>query len=674
MNRFKTILPLILVAALSAAALPRQADGLAAANEPPEYRRGEVIVELKPGASIETVNARYGTKTVRQIYGTNFYRLQTPNGKKESKWRKRLAKDAEVLSAALNPVITYPSLFARITFSFPDGFARPGYTLADYQAQQGLFDWLKLEAVGERSRGRDTVVAVIDTGIDYTHAQLAASLWHDGRAQADVAGDGIDNDGDGLLDDVHGWDFVGDDNDPLEKAGDPQTTVAGHGTFISGIITMLAPECRILPVRAFPPDGIGDGFTVAAAVKYAADHGADVINLSLGAPVDLPLLRDAINDAVARGIVVVAAVGNDNSDAPQFPSNMTEVAAVAAIDLQDHKARFSNFGAHVDVCAPGVALVSAYPGGYAQWSGTSFAAPFVAAEAALLLSADHQLGDVKQLIESTATSLDGLNPGLAGGLGRGRIDPLGALQKLNTDARPPVDAHLQAELVRGAIGGEAYGRVTINVVGAAQELTVEAYRLNARGTYKLVVDGNELDQSPSDASNLGSLRFAYSNAKAALPPPINPVTRVRHVELRDGLNRVVLQCDIGTDAPVTPPRTLAKEAHLAAVAASSAAGRAVARIEALPSGVRRETLLVSAEGLKAGATYRLMVDGLNLGLLFAPSGFTSIIFTSDGSRGQALPAALRPVVNVRRVELLDERGQVVLRGDFAVTPIGVQSR
>lgn len=95
--------------------------------------------------------------------------------------------------------------------SFPDGFAKPGFTLADFQSQSALFDLLRLEEVKQRSRGRDVVVAVLDTGIDYAHPALAANLCKDARSNADIEADFIDNDGDGLVDDARGWDFV--DND-----------------------------------------------------------------------------------------------------------------------------------------------------------------------------------------------------------------------------------------------------------------------------------------------------------------------------------------------------------------------------------------------------------------------------------------------------------------------------
>jgi hypothetical protein len=665
----------LILSALLVALIASSGFSVQATDNDEEFRAGEVVVELKPGAIIEDVNERHRTTTIQQIYGTNFYRLRTPSGKKEKKWRKRLKKDNDVLSASLNPIVTSPSLLARVTVSFPDGFAKPGFTLADFQSQTALFDLLRLEEVKQRSRGRDVVVAVIDTGVDYAHPALAANLWKDARSNADIEDDLIDNDGDGLVDDARGWDFVDNDNDPVETAADPETTVAGHGTFIAGIIATIAPECRILPIRAFPADGTTDGFTVAAAVKYAADHGANVINLSLGSTVALDLLKDAILDARARGITLVAAVGNDNSDSPQFPSDMNEVVAVAAIDLSSHKAAFSNYGAHVDVCAPGASLVSAYPGdrsgGYAEWSGTSFAAPFATAEAALVISADPRIADVKKTIEETAINIDDLNPAFAGKLGKGRIDPLGALQNLSTgrNVRPPTDVHSQVELLRGPLGGEAFGKATISIVGAKQEFIFEAYHLNVRATYKLVVDGNLVASNAS--ANLGSIKFAFSNAQGPLAGPLNPVTRIRRVELRDSLDRLALQGDFDVDAVTPFPRAFEKEARLVATGdLQQSGGRATVRVESIRDDLKRESLLVSAEGLISDVNYRVIVDGVGVEILTARFGFVRAHFTSDGSSGQLLPPLLKPVVNIKRIEVQDARtGQTVLVGNFPLNPM-----
>ncbi len=634
-----------------------------------DVRRGEVVVEIKAGASIEAINARFGTTTIERLYGTNFYRLLTPKAKKEKKWRKKLSKDRDVLSASLNPVITSPSLFGRSTFSFPDGVASPGLSLLDYNSQQALFDLLALEQVSIRSRGANIVVALIDTGINFAHPQIAGQIWKDERRNADIEGDGIDNDGDGLVDDARGWDFVDNDNDPSEEADDPETTVAGHGTFIGGLINMLAPDCRILPVRAFPPEGMSDAFTVAAAIKYAVDHGANVINLSLGSPEVSPLLEDAINYAKERGIVMVAAVGNDNTAKPaMYPSSSPDVIAVAAINLDGRKSEFSNFGKHVDVCAPGTKLISAYPGtdpaddpsNYARWSGTSFAAPFASAEAALLLSADSRFPDVDRLITGTAVNLDDINPEYAGKLGKGRIDPLAALQAQLIQDRPSFN-HIELELMRGPSVGSGRGRASITVTGSTQEFVLEAIGLNVRSTYDLFVDDREVGADLS--ASLGGLKFKFSTApgEAPLPAPLDPLTTIKRVELRDALGRIILQGDFSTDGPGPEPviRSLEKEARLAStLGLADAGGRARISIES-----DRERLGIEVEGLNSGETYRVVADGVTIGLVAARFGYARVLFANDGV-GQPLPPLPGQIDSIRHIEIQDLLGQTVMQGDF----------
>nr|AIA13269.1 Subtilase family [uncultured bacterium] len=341
---------------------------------------------------------------------------------------------------------------------------------------------------------------------------------------------------------------------------------------------------------------------------------------------------------------------------------MDEVVAVAAIDLSSHKATFSNFGAHVDLCAPGANLLSAYPGSYAEWSGTSFAAPFATAEAALVIAADPRIADAKKTIEETAVNIDDLNPAFAGKLGKGRIDPLSALQNLSTgsNVRPPADVHSQVELS----GGAAFGKATINVAGAKQEFTFEAYRLNVRATYKLIVDGNLVASNAS--ASLGSIKFAFSNAQGPLTEPLNPVTRIRRVELRDSLDRLVLQGDFDVDAVNAFPRAFEKEARLASTGDfKQAGGRATIRAESIREDLRRESLIISAEGLISDVNYRVVVDGVIVEILTARFGFVRAHFTSDGSSGQLLPLPLRPVLNIKRLEVQDARtGQTVLAGNF----------
>ena len=146
------------------------------------------------------------------------------------------------------------------------------------------------------------------------------------------------------------------------------------------------------------------------------------------------------------------------------------------------------------------------------------------------------------------------------------------------------------------------------------------------------------------------------------------MTRIRHVELRDSLDRVVLQGDFTADNSSPVGGFVEREMRLAATGAMpQAAGSASVRIEALSDGTRREQLTVSAEGLMSDASYRVIVDGLNVGGAMVRSGFLRVIMTSDGSIGQLLPPSLRPVINIKHIELQDAVGRIVLLGSFSLS-------
>ena len=647
---------------------------LARAADPPPviFRKGEVIVEIKATANIDDVNARVGTTTIQRIYGTYFYRLATPKQKKEEKFRKKLAKDPDVTSAALNPVVVSPlSLFGRSTVGFPDGHASVGQSRSQYTTQS-LFD--DLPGVHARSTGDGIVVAVIDTGVDLTHPDLAGHLWTN---PGEVANDNVDNDGNGLVDDVAGWDFVNITNDPSEKPDDPQTTLAGHGTFIAGLIALVAPGAKIMPLRAFDADGVSDAFTVSQAIKYAADNGAQVINLSFGSPDDSPLLHDAVIYAAERSAVLVAAVGNDNlntSSAPEFPSNWNqEVIGVAAVDSTDHKADFSNFGAAISVSAPGVRLISLYPQSgsaaqYAQWSGTSFAAPLAVAEAALVLQRNPRAVDIRSLIESTATNIDSLNPSFTGLLGRGRVSPIAALRTFDTPGGSSAEVVLDPTPTNPAARGSA----EIDFSPSEQRFEIDCYDVYPRARYRLVVDGVLLADGSvtprATASDFGGMKLRFSTQPGGddlpLPASMTPVTRIVHIELRDGSDRPIL---VGDFRPVTvgtgggpANQDFEKEARLLPGAiASQASGRAKIDVES-----EREKLEVEADGLTSGALYRIVADGVSLGVASPSSGYFRIEYTSDGSSGSSLPTSLLPAARISRVQILDSSSRIVLDGTF----------
>jgi subtilisin family serine protease len=271
------------------------------------------------------------------------------------------------------------------------------------------------------SRGAGAVVAVIDTGAQLDHPALAASFT---AARHDfIDGDDVPDD---VFSDVNG-DGVAD-----EAAG-------GHGTHVAGIVHLVAPEAQIMPLRVLDADGNGDIFTVAEAILYAIHNGADVINLSLGTPSKSDLLKEVVREATRNGVVVVAAAGNLNTNAPQYPAADQCALSVTAIGPTGIKSEFANFGGKVEFAAPGESIYSTFPkDGYAWWSGTSMATPFVAGQAALIHSAGPALNarDIALLIGGTARSLDKLNPQFVGRLGRGLIDISASLELLLTGNLP----------------------------------------------------------------------------------------------------------------------------------------------------------------------------------------------------------------------------------------------
>jgi subtilisin family serine protease len=263
--------------------------------------------------------------------------------------------------------------------------------------------------------GQGVVVAVVDTGVDYTHSDLDANIWVNTR---EISGNGIDDDGNGYIDDIRGWDFVGNDNDPRDGNS--------HGTHVAGTIaaenngtgaTGVAYNARIMPVRVLDNDGSGSYLGVANGIRYAANNGARVINLSLGGGYSSDIYS-AIQYATGRGAIVVMAAGNDGSLQPGYPAyHATEYGlAIGAVDSSSNIASFSNRAGTDNamryVVAPGVSIYSTVPNnGYATYSGTSMATPHAAGVIALMLSANSSLttAQVRDIVTSRTTYLAGVN-------------------------------------------------------------------------------------------------------------------------------------------------------------------------------------------------------------------------------------------------------------------------
>ncbi len=260
------------------------------------------------------------------------------------------------------------------------------------------------------------VVAVIDTGVDYMHPDLAGNMWIN---QDEIPGDGLDNDGNGYVDDVYGYDFINRDGNPMDDQG--------HGTHVAGTIgaagnngtgvTGINWDVQIMALKFLGADGWGDGADAIEAIYYALANGASIINASWGGDPYSQALHDAIAAARDANCIVVAAAGNgnslgvglDNDASPYYPASydLDNLVAVAAVDANDRLAGFSNYGrTSVDLAAPGVNILSTMPGAaYAANSGTSMAAPHAAGVLALVQDL-HPEWTYRQVIEQVLTTVD----------------------------------------------------------------------------------------------------------------------------------------------------------------------------------------------------------------------------------------------------------------------------
>jgi subtilisin family serine protease len=262
-----------------------------------------------------------------------------------------------------------------------------------YLSNQWYLRNIAVPTVWDEVQGsQDVVVAVIDTGLLFTHEDLQGLSWTN---QNEIADNNIDDDNNGYIDDVKGYNYVFGNNNPLDDNG--------HGTGVSSIIAAntnnnlglagMNWQASIMPLKVCNYSGSCNLWDVTQAIYYAADNGAKVINLSLGANFIYSSLQYAVEYADNHGVLVVASSGNDGS-AVRYPAAFPETLAVGAVDSDDNLAYFSNFGPQLDLVAPGIGIFTAYNSNdqsYTNYNGTSFSSPQVAGAAALLLSYDPNL-------------------------------------------------------------------------------------------------------------------------------------------------------------------------------------------------------------------------------------------------------------------------------------------
>lgn len=330
-------------------------------------------------------------------------------------------------------------------------FAEPNYVMHTLEvsdpglANQWAPQKIESPAAWQITAGDPSVIiAIVDTGVDYQHTELWPNLW---KREGEIPGNNVDDDGNGYVDDVYGWDFFNSDADPMDDHF--------HGTHVAGIaaaastdnpqgLVGICPHCRIMPVKVLDNTGSGTLDKVASGIVYAADSGARVINLSLGAAFGGTALEDAVNYAWNRGALVVAAAGNNGDATPVYPAAYANALTVAASNGEDWHSCFSNYGAHyVEVTAPGELIYSstlrdaAGQDTYGTYSGTSMATPHVAGLAGLLFAQlpSRTNRNVWDILAATAEDLGPV--GMDDFFGHGRINARRALLGDTSPTVPP---------------------------------------------------------------------------------------------------------------------------------------------------------------------------------------------------------------------------------------------
>lgn len=419
---------------------------------------------------------------------TNIYLLEAPQGTNIEEIVDQYSQDPHVEYA-------HPDYLVTTQLAVNDPYFQDQWGLEKIEAQRG---W-------DYAQGEDIVVAVVDSGIDYTHEDLAGNLWFnnddplgDVPDQCDRVAypeiDLADDDCNGYVDDYRGYDFTeceqySDEGCDLSKEADNDPMDGYyHGTHVAGIIAAVGDngvgiagvslKSKLMPVKGLNDQGYGLISELAEGIVYAAMNGAHVINNSWGCTrgcPSRPIIEDAVRFAHALGKVIVFAAGNSSGDVSYFsPQNMQETITVAALDVNDERSLYSNFGDLIDVAAPGDDIFSTVlqDEGYRRVSGTSMAAPHVSGLVALILSQNPSLSneEVRSIIR--VTSEDVKDPGFDKFSGYGRINAFHAL-RLDTIVRSEIQSPGDLSIVNK-------DEVSVDIIGSADGPTFDHYQLSVK--------------------------------------------------------------------------------------------------------------------------------------------------------------------------------------------------
>jgi hypothetical protein len=383
----------------------------------PTFICGEVVVKLvaPDSALMENINFSFGT-TIKRFFPQLGIFLLKSHASEEGTWEL-----AEALEQHVDVVWAHPNYNLIPLQPVQGSFALPDEELQGDYANQPAATTLNLAEVHQIATGSDVKVAVIDGGVNYSHSAFESKV-------------------------ISKYDYVDNDLDAFDEPGGDNS---GHGTFVAGVIHLVAPEADIYAYRVTDRNGNADGYAVAEAIMQATVDGCHVINLSLVTSDEHEAISSAIEFTKSLDVLVIAAAGNGRPGRTLYPAGDPYVIAVGAIDEDLYPAPISNYDSYVDVWAPGVGIYSPYlEEEYAWWSGTSFAAAFVSGQAALIYSpgTDVMMMNRDWVVEAITSTVNDFGDGTSGDPSSdegmtldvgGVIDPLASLL-LN----PPIFAAL----------------------------------------------------------------------------------------------------------------------------------------------------------------------------------------------------------------------------------------
>lgn len=423
------------------------------------YKKGEILVKFKTtNIKTQTIHNRIHANVLKRFKHLNIELIKLPAGLTVQDAIRFYSSDPDVEFVEPNYFVkkaVYPN---DPYFDNQWGLNNIGQIVNNIKGTEGA-DISAPEAWNLSTGSKDVIVAVLDTGVDYNHEDLADNIF---RNEAECNGQpNVDDDSNGYVDDCIGWNFVNNNNDPMDD------DVDSHGTHVAGIIgavgnngigiTGVNWHVKILPVKVLDSNGGGDIATIIEGIEYAVNMGAKVINASYTYPQSciyiLPLQGDkeAIEFAKENGVLFIAAAGNygcNNDQTPFYPAShpLNNIISVTATDQNDEMPYWANYGIDsVYVAAPGDNIYSTIKGGYEFLSGTSMATPFVSGLAALIYSShpEYTYLETREVILSSADKLFSLENKIAS---KGRINAYQALLLNLNSLIPFKPTHIKATL------------------------------------------------------------------------------------------------------------------------------------------------------------------------------------------------------------------------------------